>query len=83
MNKKELIIKIEQRFKTGTKFFKWLEYKNPSQSWYQFKNNDRVDLAMVKLFELILLTIDRHDRLKDLYNDEINKRFEIKFEGIK
>ena len=53
MNKKELINRIEARFKTGNKFFKWLGYKNSSQSWYQYKKNDHIDLAMVKVLELL------------------------------
>ena len=53
MIKKELINKIQLRFKNGTKFFKWLGYKNPASSWHQFKNNNRVDLAIVRVLEQI------------------------------
>jgi hypothetical protein len=53
MTKRELINKIKLKFKTGTKFFKWLGYKNPAASWYQFKNNDRIDSAIVRVLEQI------------------------------
>ena len=53
MTKQDLIDKIEQRFGTGTKFFKWLGYKEPRQSWYAFKNNEQVNLAFVKILELL------------------------------
>lgn len=53
MTKQDLIDKIEQRFGTGTKFFKWLGYKDARQSWYGFKNSEQINLSFVKILELL------------------------------
>jgi hypothetical protein len=52
MTKQELIEKIKLQFGDGTKFFRYLGYKNPGQSWYQFKTCNRVDLSMKKILEI-------------------------------
>lgn len=53
MTKDELNKKILSKFKTGTAFFRYLNYKAPEKSWWAFKQTPAVNLAMVKVLELL------------------------------
>lgn len=64
MRKQELIIKIEQHFGKGTKFYEWLGYSNAKQNYYAFKKNKKINLMIKKIIELL-------DEITFLKNKEI------------
>lgn len=49
MNKTEQIALIKKLFKSEVNFFKWIGLKNPSQSWYSYKNRGYASQFITKL----------------------------------